>query len=205
MRRAWVLACLLAVGCAGGGDGNRAARPSPTPDAPRAAACTFPWSRDLPAVGRDDLRLGPIVLRGLRDPHARWWHEPAEVVARHLRAGDHPEYSRSVARELASDAIANGRRRYVARDVLVDVPAFTAVTISVPSDDINAAILPNGVQRFGGFVPRDGVKRVRCATEAQSSFHLGFVVAGARCVPLTVESARRRISHPVGFGVDDCR
>jgi len=157
-----------------------------------------------PRVRGEDLRIGPIVFRGLASPRKAWWFEPGEVIARHLRRGDDPDLHRSDARDFADEAIANGRDLYAAQSVLVDVPASTAVTIAVPEADTNVAIAPGGVTRVGGFVPGDGAKRVRCEADEPSAFHLGFIVAGARCVPVTVTVGGREFTKLVRFGVRSC-
>lgn len=182
------------------------ARSEGTPGAKNetVAACTFPWSRDVPDVTRHDLRIGPVIFRGLATPSEPWWYERGAVVAERLRRGAYKAWSREDARDIAGEILANGPEKFVAQDVLIDVPAATTVEIGVPEDDVNVAILPNGVARFGGFVPADGVKRVRCQAKQATSFHLGFVVAGPRCVSLVARTDQREESSLVGFGTRRC-
>ena len=170
----------------------------------RVAPCTFPWSRDVPPVTRHDLRIGAVVFRGLATPSEPWWYAPGAVVSERLRGGEYKAWSREDAMDIAGEILANGPEKFVAQDVLIDVPAATTVEIGVPEHDLNVAILPNGVAQFGGFVPADGVKRVRCEAEQATSFHLGFVVAGPRCVTLVVVIDRQVKSRRVGFGRRRC-
>lgn len=167
--------------------------------------CTFPWVRDLPPVTRADLRIGPAVFRWLGRGGPAWRFEPARVLARHLRRGDEPELNPSDARDLADEALANGPDLFAAMDVLVDVPAHQALTISVPAGDTNVGLIRTGVGAYGGFVPSDGVKSVVCtADDVATSFHLGFIVAGARCVPLSVSANGRSYTRNARFGVRRC-
>ena len=178
---------------------------SASPSAAPVPACSFPWVRPAPREERTDLRIGAALFRGLARRQQAWWYERAEVVAYHLRRGDYPAFKKSDAHDFADEAVANGRDLFVADDVVVDVPASTVVTISVPSDESNVSLVPAGVSRFGGFVPADGVKSVRCVGgDSATSFHIGFIVAGPRCVPVTVESDGRRSMKRVRFGASRC-
>jgi hypothetical protein len=160
--------------------------------------CSFPWQRDLPRADNDDLVVGDVVIEGLLDRRPAWWYEPAGAVAHHLRAGERPRgWSRADAAAFAGEAEASGG--FVATNSLVDLRAKTFVVISVPEDDPNVALLPAGPHGFGGDLPENGVKSIRCqAGDLDTSFHIGFVVAGPRCVPVTVGGDTRRVP----FGAD---
>jgi hypothetical protein len=215
-----ILAALATSGCAGPVDLARtklrdrfaarhapvvAERATPAPEA-GIEPCSFAWVRDPPPLRREDLRLGPVVFRGLRGAYPPWRYAPARVVAPHLRRGEDPDLTRPDARDLAEQALANGPDEYAAAATLVDVPAGGVVDISLPAGHPNVSIFPAGVSRFGGFLPDDGVSRVRCRAEAtaDTSFHLGLIVAGAQCVPLTVTAGGRWTTKLVPFGVKRC-
>lgn len=166
--------------------------------------CAFPWNRDLPPVTREDLRIGPVVFRGLASPEAPWWYATGSVVAEQLRRGAYDKWSREDALEIAGEIVDNGPNEFVAQDVLVDLPAGVVAEIAVPEDDPNVSLLPRGVSGFGGHVPADGVKRVVCDADDATTFHVGFVVAGPRCVPVIVVVDGKVETRRVRFGVRKC-
>jgi hypothetical protein len=179
-------------------------RPAPVPLRIRAAECTFPWTRDLPRPRRGDYVTDDVVVEGLLDREPAWWYQPAREVARHLRSGPPPSgWTEQDALDFAQEALDNGPDRFVAHPALVNLRARHEVTISVPEYEPNVALHNTGVQAFGGFLPSDGVKVVHCkASDFDTSFHIAFIVAGPRCVPITLRSGRTTDTRRVPFGAD---
>jgi hypothetical protein len=182
--------------------------PPAAPAAPRAVSdipgCGFPTVRRAPPLERYDVKIGPVVVRGLLRPRPAWWYEEAGVLARRLRAGDDRTRTRPQARALAAEALANGPRTVSAQDFLLDVPAGTTVVISVPELQPDARLTLDSTFRVAGYVPRDGLPRLRCAADAPTAFHLRLIVAGARCVPITVRRDFEITTERIPFGVRRC-
>jgi len=115
--------------------------------------------------------------------------------------------------EWAEQLLENGPDKWAAVYIKVLVEPGRSVRVELPQEAGTGVSLWEAPRMFGGFVPSDGVRRVRFAGcdarpdaaggGGETAYPLGIIVAGAQCVPFDVtpeggETIRRRIAFGRG-------